>query len=292
MYPQILCSVCASYYLLKCLTYIHSTHVNSLLSDLQFPFRFAELLGFNDTLVYDLLIDLYQAERNYNKVHQIGCQLLQIDEVKFSEHKHRLSLLHKVVTSLAFADLSATDLSWVKVAADMHHFAAKSLALCREDELSDFLMLAKFTRILSVISSHCESTDFQDDNSQAGLLTDCIEDFYKDDSLALSSVDVYPPFQKLLALTFPGGRGDSGLKYRSNRLNGSGPFVNSYTVEEENATFNLAVLEFVKVSQMFATFLQDNNHQELALHIYMLGASICSQRQGALQLGKIIVFNF
>lgn len=84
------------------------------------------------------------------------------------------------------------------------------------------------------------------------------------------------------------GPSRSALRYQSHRLNGSGPMVNSYTVEDDQATFHIAILEFVKVSQMFATFLQENNHQELALHIYMLGASICSQRQGALQFGKHI----
>ena len=65
--------------------------------------RFTELLGFNDTSVYDLLIDLYTSQNDYQKIYQVGCQLLQIDEVKFSEHNDRVCLLHKVVTNLAFA---------------------------------------------------------------------------------------------------------------------------------------------------------------------------------------------
>ena len=50
------------------------------------------------------------------------------------------------------------------------------------------------------------TSDLQEDTGGVGgLLNDWIEDFYKDDSLALSSSDVYTPFQQLLHLTFPGG---------------------------------------------------------------------------------------
>ena len=65
------------------------------------------------------------------------------------------------LTPFTCTDLTTTDLSWVKVAGDLHWFASKSLALCNEDDICDFTMVAKFMRILSVISLHCESTDFQ-----------------------------------------------------------------------------------------------------------------------------------
>lgn len=242
--------------------------------------RFTELLGFDSFSFYEQLIDMYKVEGNLEKIYDIICELLQ-DECTSSNH---VSLIHKAVSSLLFTDLSSMNTSWVKMINNIYDCACKSLASCAEDDLSDYLILAKLLRVMNTIALECESVDYQEEVKDVGLMN-WIEDFYKDNGLVISSVDVYPLLLNVACMLFPEPT-EKLLKYESACLRGKGPFVNRrYVDQEENVKCNVAIVDFVGASRLLVDMLRENNHQELAFHIMMLSVSVCSQRYGSLQIG-------
>lgn len=245
--------------------------------------RFSELLGVKGVDLDSLLLDVYNETGETEKLHHTTDKVTKLDENEYmhTTYKHT-KLLSKVIDLL----MNGNDTThWVKTADSTHSFVSHALSHCTEDLLSDYLFTNKMLRIISFISSQCESTDFQDDPKRIdGLIHQWIEDQYTDDSLVLSSQDVLPLLQRLLMLSVSEPL-ESVIKYESGRLSGRGVSCSVSTNDDGNHSVSVSTLEFSKVAQALVNLLQENNQQELAMQIIMLGISMCAQHTANLQMG-------
>ncbi|XP_065660662.1 kinetochore-associated protein 1 isoform X2 [Hydra vulgaris] len=246
--------------------------------------RFADLLQMNGANYHSLLIDVYIENQNYEEAFKHVCKLVKDQESgNFYQSLPQENL--KILFKMAYVLVQSSKFNWVKGANDLHDFTSIALTLCKKDSICDYLAMCCLMRFVDLLGSQCESSDYQDDPKKVeGLIHEWILDEYRDDSLVISSSAVLPLIQNLVSLSIFVPSEDV-LLYDSTRLTGSGVQCSVKENNQGGTTTIPNIFELIKTLHGVNELLLENNQQELALQLLMLGVSICAQHASNLQMG-------